>query len=170
MGYVQPLLRFFSLETGSHVWPSVNRIQTSTILNSATIPAPGWILHLVSHGWPRKLPPPHSVLHSSTKLRIKINLNTLEIKLGFHHRRIAPEESPKARRHKHTFHSEKPRGSPWPCTGLSVHSALLQDPFVVNYNTRHSAMEMIMILSLFCAWKLNLSARSDEINVFISTL
>lgn len=134
MGYVQTLLRFFSLETGSNVWPSVNRIQTSTILNSAKIPAPDWILHLVIHGWPCELPLP-SMLHSLTKLRIKINLNTLEIKWGLNHRPIAPELFQKARRCKHTFHSEKPRGSPWHCMELSVHSAILQDPFMVNYKT-----------------------------------
>lgn len=78
MGYVQTLLRFFSLETGSSVWSSVNRIQTSTILNSAKILGPDWILHVVIHGSLYKLSLP-SMPHSSTKLRIKIN-NT-EVKL-----------------------------------------------------------------------------------------
>lgn len=159
------LSRFFSLETGSNVWPSINRIQTSTILNSAKIPAPDWILHLVIHGWPCKLPLP-SMLHSLTKLRVKINLNTLKIKLGLNHRPIAPEQFQKAWRYKHTFHSEKPQGSPGTAWGSQSPALFCKIPSWLTI--RHSIVEMIMIMSLCCALKLNPSEQSDEISIFIS--
>ena len=147
MGYIQTLLRFFSLETGSSVWPSINRIQTLTILNSAKIPGPDWTLHLETRGWLCKLPLP-SRLHSLTKLRIKINLNTLEIKFVLNHRPIAPESFQKARRYKHTFPSEKPRGIPGHRMELSVHSAVLQDAFVVNYTALNSEGDYDHVTSL----------------------
>lgn len=104
--------------------------------------------------------------HSLTKLRIKINLNTLEIKLVLNHKPIALESFQKAWRYKHTFHSENPGETPDVAWGSEDTALFWKVP--PRLTIRHSAVKMTVIMSLCGALKLNPSEQSCEINSFIS--